>query len=1098
MEYEWMNNADYWINIEDMRTSIMRDSLNAQTEAQTADAFQRQLYYYIRLKLGIELDFRQETPIKGGLTHTFGVLKNRTSGRGRLDAIVNNLIIEYKKHSKLDKKNDQDTAINQVKDYIKSLYENDNVKYNAILTDGIKISYLGYSGEIIESTAFKNIEAKDIDKIIRAILNNNQKKFVAENILKDFAIDQSTYSISKELAVDLFDKLLNSATDKTKMLAAEWENLMHLSYDDNGKGNDILKRRTILSLIFNSNIDDPDTEYKSLFALQTTYAIIVKLIACKVIDKLDFDLSTKRYSDLTKITASKLQEFLENLEDGYVYRSSNIINLLEGDFFSWYSSKEQWDENLWKIIIKIIERIDEYTTFSFDISYEPVDIFKDLYMSIIPKAVRHSMGEYFTPSWLADYVVSEGIKLQNNKDWKAIDPCCGSGTFIITLIKHIVGEVNLYSMNDEEKQAIKSKILNSVYGIDINPLSVLSARVGYYLALRPFGNLQDIEIPIYLGDSALIPTKEYVDNINCYKYSVINNKKSFDVILPERLVKQHDFGKIMSSLQTAVRTDSEDILFEMIKGNLSKEEKASKELLSSIRKLSSNLIELHKNNWDGIWVRIATNFMLIARLENFDLIVGNPPWVKWEHLPSKYANKIKEFCNFKHIFSTRGRFGGTQLNICALISNVTATNWLKESGILAFLMPDSIMSQNSYEEFRYFYTNYDKNERLYLQKIDKWEKPLKPFSSEGIVVSQDFNTYYYSHNKVDYYKGIDVRTISRIKKISDNEINKLSSFEEVKKYLTFNKQKAAQLSKKTSAFSYLSDKYDFSKIIGDSYYEFRTGVEFTPQELYMLVGSKESKIKNHYKFKNKKFSRSKYIVDDTPLGGWDLPTKHIYPIVTGPSITPFRVSQCDEFCIIPYDEKDTSKPIDIQTFMSKDKRLFDYLLNHQELINKQSEKSKKMRRGNEFYSLSKIGPYTFSKYMVAARDNTKFCASVIKDSITPWGERKQSICVKHTIIISRTKKGRFITENEAHYISGILNSDVIVEYIQSTFKSNGYSLKKAHFCLPEYDETNSNHKKIYKLAKKASQSKSVQEIKKIQTEISDLYLEICANDQISK
>ncbi len=240
------------------------------------------------------------------------------------------------------------------------------------------------------------------------------------------------------------------------MLAAEWENLMHLSYDDNGKGNDILKRRTILSLIFNSNIDDPDTEYKSLFALQTTYAIIVKLIACKVIDKLDFDLSTKRYSDLTKITASKLQEFLENLEDGYVYRSSNIINLLEGDFFSWYSSKEQWDENLWKIIIKIIERIDEYTTFSFDISYEPVDIFKDLYMSIIPKAVRHSMGEYFTPSWLADYVVSEGIKLQNNKDWKAIDPCCGSGTFIITLIKHIVGEVNLYSMNDEEKQAIKS------------------------------------------------------------------------------------------------------------------------------------------------------------------------------------------------------------------------------------------------------------------------------------------------------------------------------------------------------------------------------------------------------------------------------------------------------------------------------------------------------------------------------------------------------------------------------------------------------------------------------------------------------------------
>lgn len=1093
MEYEWMNNGEYWINIEDMRSSIMRDSLVAKTEAQTAEAFQRQLYYYIRLKLGIELDFKQETPIKGGLTHDFGILKNRTSGKGRLDAVVNNLIVEYKKHSMLEKKKDQDTAINQVKDYLKSLYKNDGVKYNAILTDGIKISYLGYSGETIDSTAFKNIEAKDIDKIIRAILNNNYKKFVSENILKDFAIDKDTDSISKELAVDLFDKLSNRPTDKTKMLAAEWENLMHLSYDDNGKGNDILKRRTILSLIFKSNIDDASSEYRALFALQTAYAIIVKLIACKVIDKLDFDSSTKKYADLTKITASNLQEFLEKLEDGYVYKSSNIINLLEGDFFSWYSSKDQWDENLWKIIINIIERIDEYTTFSFDISYEPVDIFKDLYMSIIPKAVRHSMGEYFTPSWLADYVVSEGLKLQNNKEWKAIDPCCGSGTFIIALIKNIVGNINLYLMTDEEKEEIKNRILNSVYGIDINPLSVLSARVGYYLALRPFGNLQNIEIPIYLGDSALTPTREQIDNINCYKYSVVNNKKSFDVILPVRLVKQHNFGNIMSSLQTAVKTDSESILFEMIKGNLSQEEISSKKLISSIKLLSSNLIELHKNNWDGIWVRIATNFMLIARLSDFDLIVGNPPWVKWEHLPSKYASKIKELCNLKHIFSTRGRFGGTQLNICALISNVTATNWLKETGVLAFLMPDSIMSQNSYEEFRMFYTNYEKNERLYLQQIDKWIKPLRPFSSEGITVSQDFNTYYYSRKKIDYFKGIDVRTITRLKNITDIEINKISSFEDSKKYLVFGSQKAAQLSKKTTAFSYLSNKYNFGDIIGESAYEFRTGVEFTPQELYMLIGVGESKLKDHYKFTNKKFSRSKYIVDDAPIDGWDLPIGYIYPIVTGPSLTPFKTKQQNEFSIVPYDEKDTSKPIDVATFMSKDKKLFDYLLNHQELIDKQSEKSKVMHRGDEFYALSKIGPYTFSNYLVAARDNTKFCASVVEKKNTPWGEMKQPICVKHTIIVSRTNNGRFITENEAHYISGILNSEIIIEYIQNTFKSNGYSLKKAHFFLPEFDEENDIHIRISELAKKAAKSLNETEIKNIQSELSNLYLKICKN-----
>ena len=77
-------------------------------------------------------------------------------------------------------------------------------------------------------------------------------------------------------------------------------------------------------------------------------------------------------------------------------------------------------------------------------------------------------------------------------------------------------------------------------------------------------------------------------------------------------------------------------------------------------------------------------------------------------------------------------------------------------------MPDSIMSQNSYEEFRYFYLDYEAKERLFLQKIDKWEKPLKPFTCEDIVVSQDFNTYYYSRKEVDYKKGIDVTCIFAI------------------------------------------------------------------------------------------------------------------------------------------------------------------------------------------------------------------------------------------------------------------------------------------------------------------------------------------------
>ena len=301
-------------------------------------------------------------------------------------------------------------------------------------------------------------------------------------------------------------------------------------------------------------------------------------------------------------------------------------------------------------------------------------------------------------------------------------------------------------------------------------------------------------------------------------------------------------------------------------------------LKEKIKEMSRKLVYLHANHWDGIWIRIAMNFMFIARLNNIDLIVGNPPWVKWEHLPEVYANKIKKLCDIKHIFSGAGQYGGTQLNICALISNVTATNWLSKDGMLAFLMPDSIMSQDSYEGFRNFYLDYENGERLYLQKIDRWKAPLRPFRADNKVITQDFNTYYYSRNIVDYNKGIPVVNITRNRTIKDEFINSLNSYEEAKKYLEFSSYEARQLSKENTSFSYTFSKYDFSMIIGPTDYLYRTGVEFTPQELFMLNGLGNSKNNNYYRFSNKIFSQSKYKINDMPqTNGWDFPNKYYIP-----------------------------------------------------------------------------------------------------------------------------------------------------------------------------------------------------------------------------
>ncbi len=1088
---EWLSSEEYFVDIDELCAELSKSANSSENESQTADAFKRALYFLIRSKTGINVDFSSEQKM-GSVIHKFDTPLSRSLGKERSERIVNSLVIEYKHHSKLDTAEQYKAAVSRIEDYLEALYKNEEIRYSAILTDGIRISYFTYTQNGINHSSLAPISAKDIDTVIRAILLREKKKFVPSNILKDFNISLTAPSLSKSVASMLYDSLKNNATGKTEMLYTEWKNLMHLSLDDNGKNNDIEKRRKDLSLIFSDSVDSPESEYKALYSLQTTYAVIVKLIACKVIDGLEYNDSAKNYYDLTNITSSEMQLFFEKMEDGYSYKSSNINNFLEGDFFSWYADKEQWSADFQNLIKEVVKLIDQYSAFSFNVSYNPIDIFKDLYMSIIPKSIRHSMGEYFTPEWLADYVVTESIKQIDNKaSWRAIDPCCGSGIFIISLIKHIVGDIDIQSLTEEQKTEIRNDILSRVYGVDINPLSVLSARVGYYLALQPFGNLRNIEIPVYLGDSAIIPAKEKVDGIDCYRYSVHNMKLPFEILLPERFVKSKDFGTVMSRLQAAVKTGDSKILFAVLEDKLSKEEKESETLTESITKLSEALAYLHKNNWDGIWIRILTNYMSIAGLTDFDMIVGNPPWVKWEHLPALYAGRIKKLCDIRHIFANdMGQFGGTQLNICALISNVTATNWLSLRGVLAFLMPDSIMSQNSYEEFRNFYINYETKERLYLQKVDKWEAPLRPFRCDDKPVTQDFNTYYFSSRTADYKGGIPVSVISRKKEITDEELNTYTSYEKARPYLTTKSGRAVRLSARSTAFSYVSGKYGFSRIIGDTGYCYRTGVEFTPQELYMLTGMGKAERANHYRFAGKKFKLSKYSVDDMPKDGWVLPTKYIYPIATGPDITPFCFDYKNEFCILPYDKENTKKPIQASDMIAYNGELFSYLASHKELIDKQSEKSKQMHRGDEFYALSKIGPYTFAESIVAARDNSKFCASVITPRMTPWGEFKQTICVKHTIIISRDKNGRNISADEANYICGILNSDIVTDYIKSSFKSNGYSLNKSNLYIPLYDEGNGLHKKISSLAEKAKTA-DTNERALIASEITGVYLAIC-------
>ena len=129
----------------------------------------------------------------------------------------------------------------------------------------------------------------------------------------------------------------------------------------------------------------------------------------------------------------------------------------------------------------------------------PHDLFKPLYESIFPRPLRHALGEYYTPDWLAEHVLRQA-GWPGDRNLRLLDPSCGSGTFLMAAIE-LLRKETACPLTREQQLA---RILASVTGFDLNPLAVLAARANYLIAVRDL--LPDdhpVAIPVLCCDAIL-------------------------------------------------------------------------------------------------------------------------------------------------------------------------------------------------------------------------------------------------------------------------------------------------------------------------------------------------------------------------------------------------------------------------------------------------------------------------------------------------------------------------------------------------------------------------------------------------------------------
>ena len=148
-----------------------------------------------------------------------------------------------------------------------------------------KIRFCSFSDEVNTNTILYDLTTEKYLELIKIFLSLEFKDLSALNLLNDFSID-SDKSPSGLIARKLYKKL-QKPNDRTFMLHSEWERLFRLAGNNENNLKKIKDRKRILL----NHLSIEPTEFndaKALFALQTTYTIIIKLVAYKVVNSIFF------------------------------------------------------------------------------------------------------------------------------------------------------------------------------------------------------------------------------------------------------------------------------------------------------------------------------------------------------------------------------------------------------------------------------------------------------------------------------------------------------------------------------------------------------------------------------------------------------------------------------------------------------------------------------------------------------------------------------------------------------------------------------------------------------------------------------------------
>jgi hypothetical protein len=882
--------------------------------------------------------------------------------------------------------------------------------------------------------------------------------------------------------------------DRTDTLYVEWRRALDVVYGDLDLNDSALAVE--VQTVYHTPIARPLGEL--LFVLHTYFALVGRLIAVELL-AVAAGANEEAPSYWRGLANRELLNELRQLEAGRLPAGMDISNLFEADLFSWWADQAESNSNLLDGIRDLLKEVAELAFPK--IAFGPQrggDVLRDLYQALIPNKLRKALGEFLTPYWLAEACL---VRLReqgaNLKDGRVLDPTCGTGTFIVPVLTDRLGRLTREkgdAVTAEDVQAV----LDSVTGIDLNPVAVTATRVNYAIALGELARLGALTLPVWRADSLVVPeaspVQEEFGPIEGIRHSRLKTSLVDPFAIPASMTTASHVAALRVLIeQSLVRPSEKDPTPELLER--SRQEFSSsfkvefgldgthalpvtpdefKDELQVALYLFDQVTALSVARRDGVWARLIENAYAPLFAGKFDVIVGNPPWLTWTRLPKSWRDQSESLWRRCGLWYTpeeaNDSFSFQSADIATLVFGISLERYATADGVVGLLTPAALINADpGGRAFRQFRISPDKRDKsdypntdipFRILWVDDWSK-MNPFAPDAanspvFLIAQKGQVQLAETPAAVWTRLPKAQIVKNSWRATRPLLKEsLGSFAPVDPNVT------------TSAWRFQNASHPELILGGTNKYTFGTGLHtrgangvyfvdtFRPQG---AQGNKKATVEIENRPSEGRSS-------DLPALKARVESELVYPLLRGRDVQHW-VAKPVTYMVLPHDPDGMDRPLELAKFQREFPQALAWFRRHREFLKKRKApptRSWDMNDGgNDWCRVDGALQYMQGEHVVVVREQSSRPAAALRETKTDFdlGGRHVPPLVDHKLMLCSVA-----SRDEALYLVAMINSTPMQDLLESFVNQISVSPKSLkRLPIPEFDLTSQPVAELVRLA----------------------------------